>query len=200
MKPKSLKDLFLEIAQPDCDGYSRRVPLSELIDADPRFATGNGGHWCRSDGALGREYHIIRYKEKGRIVAVQLDGRNRSPASKKIAASISQEIKKRKCVVLQIGTNIECDHKNAKYDQRELDDPAQQKLSDFQPLSKAANDAKRQHCKVCRETGVRFDAKRLGYSASYLKGSASSPNCEGCYWYDPYEFNRQISAGFQKNL
>jgi hypothetical protein len=36
-----------------------------------------------------------------------------------------------------------------------------QKLEDFQPLSKAANDAKRQHCKICMRTGERFDAKKL---------------------------------------
>ncbi len=196
MKQKSLKDSFLELAQPDEQGYSRRIELSDLVAVDPRFATGNGGHWCRSDGALGRQYHIVRFKEKGRIVAVKLDGFNRSPAAKKISSAISRKIKKRKCVVLQISTNIECDHKNAKYDQRELEDVTQQRLEDFQPLSKAANDAKRQHCKLCRETGIRFDARRLGYSQPYVKGSASSPNCEGCYWYDPYDFNRQISAGF----
>jgi len=38
-----------------------------------------------------------------------------------------------------------------------------QTLEDFQPLSKAANDAKRQFCKECRRTRKRFDAKLLEY-------------------------------------
>lgn len=198
MKQKSLKDLFIEIAQPDDQGYSKEIPISDLITIDPRFATNNGGHWCRSDGPLGRQYHIIRTKEKGKIVSVKLDGYNRQPTIKKINPKISVQIKSQKCVILQIGTNIECDHKNAKYNEREMEDISEQKLQDFQPLSKAANDAKRQHCKVCRETGHRFDAKILGYSQSYIKGASTSYNCEGCYWYDPFDFNRQISSNFIK--
>lgn len=80
----------------------------------------------------------------------------------------------------------------------------EQKLSDFQPLSKAANDAKRQFCKECKRTGKRFDAKLLGYPMSYYKGGANhngnEDGCEGCYWYDPLEFKRHLSFipdGFQ---
>ena len=71
-----------------------------------------------------------------------------------------------------------------------------QRLEDFQPLSKAANDAKRQFCKECRRTGIRYDAKKLGYPMSYYKGAAehhNEPNaCEGCYWYDPLEFKKHL--------
>ena len=60
-----------------------------------------------------------------------------------------------------------------------------QKLSDFQPLSKAANDAKRQFCKECIKTGIRYDAKKLGYPMSYYKGGATHHHeenaCESCY-------------------
>ena len=71
-----------------------------------------------------------------------------------------------------------------------------QRLSDFQPLSKAANDAKRQFCKECRQTGIRYDAKKLGYPMSYYKGGAKHNNeedaCVGCYWYDPLEFKSHL--------
>ena len=71
-----------------------------------------------------------------------------------------------------------------------------QKLSDFQPLSKAANDAKRQYCKECRASGKRFDAKLLGYPMSYYEGVAEHQGeenaCIGCYWYDPLEFKRHL--------
>ena len=71
-----------------------------------------------------------------------------------------------------------------------------QRLSDFQALSKAANDAKRQFCKECMRTGIRYDAKQLGYPMAYYKGGAKHNNeenaCIGCYWYDPIEFRRHL--------
>ena len=71
-----------------------------------------------------------------------------------------------------------------------------QQLSDFQPLSKAANDAKRQYCKECRRTGIRYDAKKLGYPISYYAGGPNhnmeEDACVGCYWYDPLEFKKHL--------
>ena len=73
-----------------------------------------------------------------------------------------------------------------------------QRVDDFQPLSKAANDAKRQHCKECKATGNRFDAKRLGYIISYYKGDKVHSNnydgCIGCFWYDPIEFRKYLKS------
>ncbi|MGN1326482.1 MAG: restriction endonuclease, partial [Clostridia bacterium] len=72
-----------------------------------------------------------------------------------------------------------------------------QKIEDFQPLSKAANDAKRQFCKECRKTKKRYDAKQLGYPMSFYKGNENhtgeANGCEGCFWYDPIEFRRHLS-------
>ena len=72
-----------------------------------------------------------------------------------------------------------------------------QKLSDFQPLSKAANDAKRQFCKECMRTRIRYDAKKLGYPMSFYKGGKThnfeEDACVGCYWYDPIEFKKHLT-------
>jgi type II restriction enzyme len=73
-----------------------------------------------------------------------------------------------------------------------------QQPSDFQPLSKAVNGAKRTHCNRCKDTGFRFDAKLLGYSESFLQGDQKSKTCVGCYWYDPHKFNQVISKDFEK--
>ena len=74
-----------------------------------------------------------------------------------------------------------------------------QKLEDFQPMSKPVNNAKRQHCKECRKTNIRFDAKQLGYSISYTHGDKNyHGSCVGCYWYDPLEFNKEISRKKKK--
>ncbi|MDF2820645.1 MAG: restriction endonuclease [Clostridiales bacterium] len=197
---QSLSAIFEEVAMPDDEGYSKEVYIKDLIEINEGFALGNGGSWCRSDGQLGRKYNIKRIKENNKIIAVKLDGFNRDPKGRNINASIKKVIVSRRCAVLDIGTNIECDHKNGKYNKREMEDSTNQQLNDFQPLSKGVNIAKRQHCKECVETGIRYDAKKLGYSVSYLKGDADSKNCEGCYWYDPQAFNRVISQGYKKDL
>ncbi len=70
-----------------------------------------------------------------------------------------------------------------------------QTLDDFQPLSKPANDAKRQICKKCKETNLRFDAKNLGYNISFIYGDIhynEDLKCKGCFWYDPLEFRKKL--------
>lgn len=93
-------------------------------------------------------------------------------------------------------SNPEADHKNGMKNEDRVMRNEDQRLEDFQPLSKAANDAKRQYCKECMRTGIRYDAKKLGYPMSYYKGAAehhNDPNaCEGYYWYDPLEFKKHL--------
>lgn len=194
---KNLTELFEEIAKPNDKGYSRAVSVEELISIDSRFAMGNGGSWCRSDGQLGKKYNIKRIKEKGKIVAVQLDGFNKQPKERAINKTIKKIINSQRCTVLDIGSNIECDHKNGKYNDRYMEDLSEQKIEDFQPLSKAVNVAKRQHCKKCNETGKRYDATRLGYVKPFINGDFDSKNCEGCYWHDPKLFNQTISKDYK---
>lgn len=115
--------------------------------------------------------------------------------SQHINASIKRHIKKQRCVIL--GTsNPEVDHKNGMKNESRVMRNEDQRLSDFQPLSKAANDAKRQFCKECIRTGIRYDAKKLGYPISFYKGGANHNGeenaCEGCFWYDPLEFRRHL--------
>lgn len=156
---------------------------------------GNGGSWCRDDSTLGKKYNIVRYKEgKGnKITSVELHGIKKSPITKQIPPDIANQIKGKKCAVLAI-SNVECDHKDGRRDDPRLNDPAQVTIADFQPLSKAVNTAKRQHCKRCRETNNRFDARQLGYSVGQWKGNGEyRGTCVGCYWYDPIRFNKEVS-------
>ncbi len=193
---KSLKDKFLEIANPDKDGFSREVTIDELINIDRNFSTGNGGSWCRDDGPL-KEYNIVRKKRSNKICSVKLDGFNKNKKLRQINKKIRDEIIKMPCVVLAINSGIECDHKDGKYDDENVSDTEKQKIDDFQPLSRNVNLAKRQHCKKCIETGIRFDAKRLGYASSYTKGDEKTKSCVGCYWYDPKDFNEIMSKEFK---
>lgn len=188
----SKAQLFLELAQPDNLGFSRDVLVSEFVGKYEGLVMGNGGNWCRADGALGRVYNIRRTKDGNAISAVRLDGfNNKHVIDKRIPSKVRQELAGRSCKVLGI-SNVEIDHKDGRLDDRR---PSKNMtVDDFQPLSKAANNAKRQHCKNCRSTGQRFDARVLGYSKGQVRGNGLyNGTCVGCYWHDPFFFNKEIS-------
>jgi hypothetical protein len=192
-KSKSKTELFLELARPDEEGFSRCVSSDEFVGEYSRLSLGNGGDWCRSDGSLGRKFNIERIKEKGKIISVRLHGWRKNPVNRVINSIIRKSIEKKRCAILDIG-NVEVDHKDGRLDDHRIFNPETQKLEDFQPLSKAANNAKRQHCKKCRETGKRFDARVLGYVKAVVQGDGEyRGTCVGCYWFDPKAFNRKIS-------
>lgn len=193
-------ELFLELAQPDENGVSRWVKTSEFIGKYADLAFGNGASWARKESVLAQKYIIEVDKKQtpgNRIDALKLNGFNNGDFRQTIRADIKRAIKAQRCVIL--GTsNPEVDHKNGMKNEARVMRNESQKLSDFQPLSKAANDAKRQFCKECRRTGIRYDAKNLGYPISYYAGTDRHNHeenaCIGCYWYDPLEFKKHLKA------
>ena len=190
---KSKGDLFLELAKPDKEGFSPPVGIERFIGHYEGLRLGNGGSWCRETSALGKEFNIRRIKEGNKIVAVELHGYKKLPIEKPIPNDIKRTIGKKRCVVLAT-SRVEVDHKDGHRDDPRLSDIKLVREDDFQPLSKAANNAKRQHCKECRKSDKRFDARRLGYSRGYVRGDkVYEGTCVGCYWYDPYFFNQEIS-------
>ena len=194
MSKISKVQLFLELAKPDETGNSRKVLISEFIDKYERLQFGNGGDWCRTDGTLAKKYIVERHKQGNSIIAVQLFGLNtKKQIHKQIRSDIVKEISSQKCAVLYI-SNVEVDHKDGHRDDYENLKPENQKIDDFQPLSPAVNEAKRQHCKVCRGNKVRFDARVLGFSKGAWVGNGQyRGTCVGCYWYDIKKFNEEIS-------
>jgi hypothetical protein len=190
--------LFLELAQPDDLGFSRSVPVVEFTGRFAKLQFGNGGDWIRKDGSLAKRFNIRRHPEgSGKITHVELQGFTKVVIQKPVPESIRQEIAAQRCVVLATGTP-QCDHKDGRLDDPRLSDTAQVTIDDFQPLSRGANDAKRQHCLDCRTTGNRFDAMRLGYSVSQVRGDGKyNGTCVGCYWHDPLFFNGEVSKNYQ---
>lgn len=192
LKPKQLGQLFLQHYPVDENGYSEKALMEDLVKICPDFKTTNGCQWARSgDGSwLGRQFEIERLKENSRsITSVQLVGFRKKLDNRSIPTE-AQSLRNERCVILDIGTNIEIDHKNGRYNVEEY------QTTDFQPLCKTANDAKRQHCKECQASGYRYDATILGYKVPFIKGDFNSDYCEGCYWYDPIVFNRKISEDY----
>ena len=194
-KPGTKNALFIELAQPDELGFSREVSVEEFVGKYQALVFGNGASWARKEATLAKYYNVTRHKKgKGnRITHVELQGYAEDPIQKQTPEHIRKAITANRCVVL--GTSEpECDHKIGHPDDPNI---SNQTMDDFQPLSKAANDAKRQHCKNCKNTGLRFDAKRLGYRVSQVRGNPEyEGTCVGCYWYDPLFFNKQATRNY----
>lgn len=198
--------LFIELAKPDNKGFSRWVSVSEFVGKYESLKFGNGADWARSDGNLARTYVLERDNSQtvgNRVDRIRLNGFRKDKAgSQQIRADIIKEIKKRRCVVL--GTsNPETDHKDGRKDNLRVMNTKTQVLEDFQPLSKAANTAKRQFCKECKATGNRYDAKQLGYPISFTEGSIKYEKplgCIGCFWYDPIEFRKHLKENNETKL
>jgi hypothetical protein len=120
--------------------------------------------------------------------------------NQRIRSDIKDFYKNKKCVMLGVNgfsenTKIEIDHKDGRKNDDRVSDLAGQKLEDFQPLCKAANDAKRHFCKKCKETNCRWNAKNiLGNPYPFYAGDEhydEKLGCVGCYQYDPVEYRKQ---------
>lgn len=189
---------FIELAQPDENGISRWVFYHEW--ATIGLSTSNGCQWCQKDRGVGEEYLFEKQyaviNGHRRVSAIRLMGLKVKKTDAEfrdhsIPTNIRKMIIAQPSAILHVHSQNECDHKDGRYSNKSTE------LKDFQCLSKAENDAKRQHCKVCRETGCRFRASALGYSVDYIAGDERADNCIGCYWYDPIQFNKIISQNFK---
>ncbi|CAC9558695.1 ulcer-associated gene restriction endonuclease (iceA) [uncultured Gammaproteobacteria bacterium] len=199
------KELFLELARPNKEGISRWVETIEFTKKYSKLELLNGLSWGRKSSSLAKKYIVETDKNRtngNKIDRIRLNGFNKTNAknlSQIIRNDIKKEILKKRCVVL--GTNTSCDHptepdhKDGRKNDPRIMNTKTQEVSDFQPLSKPANDAKRQFCKECKATGNRYDAKKLGYTVSFIQGSIKYDEklkCIGCFWYDPLVFRAEL--------
>jgi len=201
----AVHDLFIKLAKPNTQGISRWVSKNEFIDDYKDLYFSNGFPWGRKSSAIAKLYNVETDKTitpGNSIDRIRLNGFNTSITSK-LTQSIRQDIKTnigaKRCAIL--GTRrssdhkVEVDHKDGRKVDVRIMNTATQKLEDFQPLSKPANDAKRQFCKECAATGNRYDAKLLGYTISFTIGKTkydANIGCKGCYWFDPKAFNQAL--------
>ena len=209
-------DLFIELAKPDENGISRWVYVTEFTGKYKALQLGNGGSWCRKSSTLAQKY-ILEFDKSltsgNSIDAIRMYGFNNENNFKQtIRADIKAYYKDKKCVMLGINgksenTKIEVDHKDGRKDNSRVSETSTQHLEDFQPLCKAANDVKREICKVCKETNKRWNAKNLkGNPYPFYAGNEDYTDelgCIGCYQYDPVEYRKssvkRISIEATKN-
>ena len=206
-KKGSKADLFVKLAKPNALGVSRWVEKDEFINEFASLNFQNGADWCRKESSIAKYYYIEFDKSVtsgNRIDRIRLNGykpEEERLGDQTIRSDIKDYYRKKRCVVLYT-SSPEVDHKNGWKNDSAMDVKTQT-LDDFQPLSKAANDAKRQICKVCRRTNKRFDAKKIGCPISYYKGGekheGDSDGCIGCYWYDPIEFRKHLQVKKEKD-
>ncbi|MGZ9734629.1 hypothetical protein [Flavobacterium sp. GNP002] len=142
-KKNSKPYLFFELAKPDINGQSRIVSVEEFKGEFEKLKMGNGGDWCRSDSSLAQKFIVVRNKNKNSICSVQLFGLNtKNQIKKNIRADIKVQITKMRCAILDI-SSVEVDHKDGHRDDFNNFQIENQKIDQFQPLSKAANNAKK---------------------------------------------------------
>jgi len=203
-------ELFLELANPDESGKSRWVDVSEFVGKYKVLQLGNGLDFGRGKSMLAKKY-IIEKKYKGSNIAkIRLNGFNSEKTfNQNIRKDIKDELKKQKCVMLGINgksenTKIEIDHKDGRKNDDMVSNSKTQKLEDFQPLCKAANDAKRQICKECKTTDKRWSAKNIkGNPYDFYDGDENYTQelgCIGCYQYDPVEYRKTSVRKISKEV
>lgn len=209
MEKQTQIELFLELAKPDTEtGISRWVSKTEFVGKYKDLMFQNGWSWGRRDGQLAKMYVLERFPAHGAIEKVRTNGFNiEEKFNQAIRSDIKDYYKNKKCVMLgvcgtSVNTRIEVDHKDGRKNDARVSDKTTQKLEDFQPLCKAANDVKRQICKECKKTDKRWNAKNLkGNPYSYYEGDENYTEelgCVGCYQYDPVAYRKQSAKRIAK--
>jgi hypothetical protein len=182
-------ELFLKLANPDSDGFSREVFAYEFVNEYSPLKSNNGYKWPES---LKGKYEFTR-KGSGSNWSIKLTGfcgKNETRAIKNEIRNVLKELSCEHTGFKGITSDpIEIDHRNGRYNQSEVLVIETQKVEDFMPLTRRSNLFKREKCKKCLISGYRFDAKELGFQASVTEGELKyEGSCEGCYWFGPKKF------------
>lgn len=190
---ESLVFLFIELANPNEDGQSRVVSKKEFIGDYSRLYFTNGCNWMRSL----RGQYLYETRGRGDDWTIKLIGKDNGYSNRNIRVDIIREITSKTCAHTGFSSTtqngIECDHKNGRYDDLNVLDIKTQKIEDFQPLCRQANLQKRSDCKSCKNSGIRFDARQLGYKISYIEGDSKyDGSCKGCYWENCIKFKETL--------
>ena len=201
IKNQSKTQLFIELARPDANGHSRWVSVDEFVGKYSGLVLGNGFAWGRKNSMLCRKYIVETDKNvtSGNSVdRIRLNGLNQEETFRQtIRKDICDEIRSRRCVMLGVSgqsenTIIEVDHKDGRKNDMRVSDMSTQRIEDFQPLCKAANDIKRQICKDCAKSDKRWNARNIEGNPYdfYAGGEDYEGTCVGCYQYDPVEYRK----------
>jgi hypothetical protein len=190
-------ELALDLFNPNKEGVSRWVCRDECVGKYSSLMPTNGNNWYRNRG-IGGTYNWEKKIEGGKTYW-RLNGFLTISENRPIRDDIRQELMSGTPVCVHTGfgdspnDRLIIDHRNGQYNEPEVLSESTQKKEHLQVLSNRSNLLKRQACKMCKLTGVKFDAKTLGYPKSVCSGSSDyEGSCVGCYWYGPKEFRQSI--------
>lgn len=103
MSSKTQIELFLELAQPNEQGYSRWVSVDEFAGDYSGLAFGNGASWARRSSTLQRRYKVEFDKSvtKGNSIdRLRLQGFNQDlHFGQAIRSDIRQHYQRQRCVI-----------------------------------------------------------------------------------------------------
>ncbi|EKE26459.1 MAG: hypothetical protein ACD_4C00283G0005 [uncultured bacterium (gcode 4)] len=207
-KKKSKLDLFVEFAKPDENWVSKWINKTDFKWDYASLYFDNWFPWWRWSAKIKFKYILEVRKDItpwNRIDAIRLNWFNtKINLNQWIRKDIIDEITNKRCIVLGTHTSWDYktapDHKDWRKNNLETMNTKTQKIEDFQPLSKPANDAKRQFCKECKKSWQRYDATKLWYPVSVVKWDLQYDEklwCKGCFWYDPIEFRKNLKFSWK---
>lgn len=173
--------------------------ISALEKSTGLSLRGNGSAQLQNDRGLGKLYVIEKQYGAGAngartIESVRTIGHahhHQSHRGSGIPKAVRAWLAGKPCSFCGTTAQLEADHRDGRKDP--LPEPLP---GDFQALCKHCNGLKREACKACLKSGVRFDARTLGYRVSQWTGSATfeprEPRCRGCIWHDPLAFRQRL--------
>ena len=153
--------------QPDKNGYSRKVSREEIENSNLTWSQNGNGR--RNVYFQVQKYKWVAERGKGnKVISLKLDGFNESII---LNQTIRKDIKDKLYAQTRsnfapddmlplVDKNKEIDHRWGRKDSPlydRINDTSKQTIDDFQLLSHSHNQFKREQCKKCTMTNIRFD-------------------------------------------
>ena len=164
MRPNLTK--VYSVFTPDSEGFSDWVLVDDVIAGGLKWT--RNGNIRRGVAFNVGEFYWEFKRVKNTVVAMRLVGHNTDLVFKQnIRADIVKELRQLTrsnfapdCIVPLVESDKEIDHRWGRKDDPQfihIADPKMQTIDDFQLLSHSHNQFKREQCKKCVETNVRYD-------------------------------------------
>ena len=155
--------------QPDEKGYSKKVSREEIEKSNLTWSENGNGRRNVFFGETCGKYNWVAERGKGnKVLSLKLDGFNESVLLKQtIRKDIKDKLNEQTrsnfapdCLIPLVKKDKEIDHRWGRKDSplySRVNDTKKQTIDDFQLLSHSHNQFKREQCKKCTMTNVRFD-------------------------------------------
>ena len=180
MKKPSNLEKVISLFNPDENGYSRRVRVEEIENSNLTWSKNGNGRRGKFFGVQKFKFLVERGKGN-KVISLKLDGLNESII---LNQTIRKDIKDKlngqnrsnfapDCLIPLVDNDKEIDHRWGRKDSPlygRINDTKKQSIDDFQLLSHSHNQFKREQCKKCTMTNVRYDATMWD----------DSVGCSGC--------------------